>query len=216
MSQDKDKIIALARKALLNDFGVAWQIEALERFAALCRADLVAEVERLDRVADQLIQERDHAENWGTTLATAVSEHFRVPVGEYSNMNDPRREALEILNGGYVTDSDEERERDALKAELARVQAVEPFAWARPDAVDVSQDFRFIKIDDFTVPLYATPPSAVPVVEMLTDALRVVVDEKCEYMLKNHLGNPEIESTTILDRSAIATGQKFIKENCNG
>jgi len=46
----------------------------------------------------------------------------------------------------------------ALYTTPPRPAAQEPFAWARPDAVDTSQDFRFIKIDDFTVPLYATPP----------------------------------------------------------
>jgi hypothetical protein len=35
-----------------------------------------------------------------------------------------------------------------------------PFAWARPDAVDVRQDFRFIKVEDFTLPLYARPERA--------------------------------------------------------
>jgi len=87
----KDEVVKMARQVWPEVSAGAPMPDGLERFATLCRAPLVAEVERLDREADQLIQERDHAENWGTTLATAVSEHFRFPVGEYSNMNDPRR-----------------------------------------------------------------------------------------------------------------------------
>jgi hypothetical protein len=49
---------------------------------------------------------------------------------------------------------------DALEAQAAELEALKaqptehPFAWARADALDASQDFRFIKIDDFVVPLY--------------------------------------------------------------
>ena len=38
----------------------------------------------------------------------------------------------------------------------------EAVAWARPNAVDASQDFRFIKIYDFTVPLFTHPLPAQP------------------------------------------------------
>jgi len=47
---------------------------------------------------------------------------------------------------------------------VKQMMQAEPVAWARPDAVDASQDFRFIKIDDFTQALFTHPaPQAVPV-----------------------------------------------------
>lgn len=96
----------------------------------------------------------------------------------------------------------------ALYTTPPRPAAQEPFAWARPDAVDASQDFRFIKIDDFTVPLYATPPSAVPVVEQLVEAL-----SRNRIMAADSDGNYTLEVTPRVITAAIAAGQKFIKEN---
>ena len=69
----------------------------------------------------ELIKQRDVAEDYGTKLANAVSEFFRVEVGEYSNMNDPREVALDILEGGFITDSDADRKIAALEAENARL-----------------------------------------------------------------------------------------------
>ena len=96
----------------------------------------------------------------------------------------------------------------ALYTTPPRPAAQEPFAWARPDAVDTSQDFRFIKIDDFTVPLYTTPPSAVPVVEQLVGAL-----SRNRIMAADSDGNYTREVTPRVITAAIAAGQKFIKEN---
>ena len=89
-----------------------------------------------------------------------------------------------------------------------RPAAQEPFAWARPDAVDASQDFRFIKIDDFTVPLYTTPPSAVPVVEQLVEAL-----SRNRIMAADSDGNYTREVTPLIITAAIAAGQQYLKEN---
>lgn len=50
------------------------------------------------------------------------------------------------------------RARDAEAPQVAQQAEQVPFAWARPDAVDASQDFRFVKIDDFTVPLFTAAP----------------------------------------------------------
>lgn len=76
----------------------------------------------LERPETQLIEERDHAEDLGTKLANAVSEYFRVPVGEYSSANDPREVALDILDGAYETDSDTDRHIISLKEQCERCQ----------------------------------------------------------------------------------------------
>lgn len=48
-----------------------------------------------------------------------------------------------------------QEERDTLKAKLSAIEKQEPAAWMRHDALDASQDFRFVEIEDFTKPLYA-------------------------------------------------------------
>lgn len=52
-----------------------------------------------------------------------------------------------------------QNERDArkeLEAELERIKALEPVAWANPnDMIDAGTSFRWICIGDFTEPLYA-------------------------------------------------------------
>lgn len=82
---------------------------------------LHAQVERLekDRDADTTIDERDHAEEMADKLAAAISERFRVEVGEHSNMNCPWTVALEIMNGEFLTDSDQDRELDSLRKRIA-------------------------------------------------------------------------------------------------
>lgn len=57
----------------------------------------------------QTIDERDRMHQVADSLALAISEHFRVPIGEHSSMNCPWNEAEKILLGEYVTDTDEGR-----------------------------------------------------------------------------------------------------------
>ena len=87
----------------------------LKEAAATIRR-LHALLEAEDAAHCNTIEQRDEAEKLGTMLANAVAEHFRVEVGEYSNLNDPRLVALEILGGGYITDSDADRKIAALAA----------------------------------------------------------------------------------------------------
>ncbi len=87
----------------------------LKEAAATIRR-LHALLEAEDAAHCNTIEQRDEAEKLGTMLANAVAEHFRVEVGEYSNLNDPRIVALEILDGGYITDSDADRKIAALAA----------------------------------------------------------------------------------------------------
>lgn len=90
--------------------------------AALGReAALREELERFKRDAEQdtTIDERDHYHEIADSLALAISQHFRVEIGEHSSMNCPWGIALDVMNGAYVTDTDEGRERDALQQRLA-------------------------------------------------------------------------------------------------
>lgn len=69
-------------------------------------------------VHGQTIDERDRMHEVADSLALAISEHFRVPIGEHSNMNCPWNEAEKILLGEYVTDTDEGRELTKVKERL--------------------------------------------------------------------------------------------------
>lgn len=102
----------------------------LKEAAATIRR-LHALLEAEDAAHCNTIEQRDEAEKLGTMLANAVAEHFRVEVGECSNLNDPRIVALEILDGGYITDSDADRKI----AELAAGQATAAQAGEYPALV---------------------------------------------------------------------------------
>jgi len=162
---------------------------------------------------DELNAMQVEIDDWKARAEAAEAELARVRAGEpfgwYSAkeddfMLDKIRKTHERLNshthriGKY----------DTALFTAPQPAAQEPFAWARPDAVDVSQDFRFIKIDDFTVPLYTTPPSAVPVVEQLVEAL-------CELVQSDGLPRTleQLDASVKKAFAAIAAGQTFIKES---
>ena len=95
---------------------------ALAREAAL-QALLTAADERADRLErkareDTTIDERDRYHEMADRLALAISNHFRVEIGEHSSMNCPWTEALNVMNGEYVTDSDHERRVGVLEGLL--------------------------------------------------------------------------------------------------
>lgn len=92
-----------------------------ERDDALAReAALREELDSLKRDSEQdtTIDERDRYHEIADSLALAISQHFRVEIGEHSSMNCPWRVALDVMNGAYITDTDEGRERDALQQRL--------------------------------------------------------------------------------------------------
>ncbi len=68
------------------------------------------------------IKERDRAEECADKLAAAVAKRFRVDVGEHSNLNCPWAEADSVLNGEYVTDSDEDREIARLRKRITELE----------------------------------------------------------------------------------------------
>lgn len=51
----------------------------------------------LDRQADQLLTERDRAQEAADELSSAIAAYFDVDIGEHSNLNDPWAEALEVI-----------------------------------------------------------------------------------------------------------------------
>ena len=89
------------------------------------QALLTAADERVDRLEretreDTTIDERDRYHEMADRLALAISNHFRVEIGEHSSMNCPWTEALNAMNGEYVTDSDHERRVGVLEGLLSR------------------------------------------------------------------------------------------------
>ena len=106
--------------------------------AALAReAALREELERFKRDAEQdtTIDERDRYHEMADSLALAISQHFRVEIGEHSSMNCPWSVELEVLNGAYVTDTDEGRERAAIQQRLtdAEQKLGEAYDWGYTD-----------------------------------------------------------------------------------
>lgn len=67
---------------------------------------------------EQTIKERDELEDRLTNLAEAVGDYFEVPVGEWSNCNDPDKVAIAIIGGEYKTKYD----RDAQVFTLDQVR----------------------------------------------------------------------------------------------
>ena len=189
----KDEIVKMARECNLMDGLIPVQSQ-LERFATLCRAPLVEEVERLEQWHAEMADNRNAIASERDTLKAELARvQAREPVGEVRAKCD--------RYGGIFVIWKKLPIAGMLLYTAPQPAAQEPFAWARPDAVDASQDFRFIKIEDFTVPLYATPTSAVPAVRKMVEALR----------LRRNQGLSETYNS--MAEAAIAAGQKFIKEN---
>ncbi|MEW7854740.1 hypothetical protein AB2M95_02425 [Pseudomonas chlororaphis] len=91
---------------------------------------LQAEVERLSQALRReqnehctTVNARDNAEQVADEMACKIGKIFRVEIGEHSNMNCPWGVAIGVLDGEYETDSDTERERDALRSELDALKA---------------------------------------------------------------------------------------------
>lgn len=84
------------------------------------------QVEKFEAEVLEEIRNRDEFEDIASSLANMVGDYFGVPVGEWSNANDPVKVAHEILDGGYVTSIDKlrselsttQREREELRANL--------------------------------------------------------------------------------------------------
>lgn len=108
-----------------------WEIVAYKfghRDARHAAAELSLKVEaRIEELEKKLrreeeehgntVNQRDQAEAYAHMLSVAIGEHFRVDVGEHNNGNCPWFEAEKVMNGEYITDSDEEREIHRLRNE---------------------------------------------------------------------------------------------------
>ena len=105
-----------------NAIDLRKRVDALQQ--RLTAADERAD--RLEREAreDTTIEERDRYHEMADSLALAISNHFRVEIGEHSSMNCPWTEALNVMNGEYVTDSDHERRADVLTKALSEAERV--------------------------------------------------------------------------------------------
>lgn len=101
-----------------QDQWIGWQARAELSLKAEARIDdLEKKLRREEEEHGNTINQRDQAEACADMLSSAIGNHFRVEVGEHSNMNCPWFEAEKVMNGEYITDSDEEREISRLKNE---------------------------------------------------------------------------------------------------
>jgi len=69
---------------------------------------------RKDRQADQLLRERDTAQEWADKLAEAISVYFGEDIGEHSNLNNPWVVALDVVEAAMA------RRREVGKASRLR------------------------------------------------------------------------------------------------
>lgn len=98
--------------------------------------DLRAKLAAEERQHLNTVDQRDLAEEMADKLANAVSELFRVEVGEHSSMSSPWTTALEVLDGDFKTDSDRDREVVSLRAQLDNT------GQSRRSFFDLSQDLE--------------------------------------------------------------------------
>ncbi len=55
-----------------------------------------------ERELGEVINERDHYQDMADKLADAIATHFGIEIGEHSNVNDPWRNALELLESSSI------------------------------------------------------------------------------------------------------------------
>jgi hypothetical protein len=209
---NKDEILAMAREA-----GCAWLHEPLaQRFAALCRADLVAEVERLKKmsVANIMVRIVPGYDGGGEEIYAKSVEEVNAVMSDLSQRLDD-----------VETDRDDWKAR-ALKAEQAGDRAV-------PDAEDYDLIDRYLRnnLDDAdygeylaaldrlvtpqpaaqeptsAVPANAKPEKAKPYAWRNPMNGVVISNDKKERLLCVGAGYPNFSEPLY------AAGQKFIKEN---
>lgn len=204
----KDEVVKMARQVWPEVSAGAPMPDGLERFATLCRAPLVAEVERLKKdlsTVDVILEECKM--DWSGDVTQIKAEH-----------------AHELL--ALQADRDDWKARaEAAEEELARVRAVEPFGWYSAKEDDFMLDkirktherlnshtHRIGKYDTalFTAPQPAAqePTSAVPVVRKMVEAL-----SRNRIMAADSDGNYTKEVTPRIITDAIAAGQQYLKEN---
>lgn len=103
-----------------------------------------AEIQRLTKAESDeesshsnTIDQRDRAESMADKLASEIGRHFRVDVGEHSNMSCPWEVALDVLNGAYVTDSDQDRELAGLRLQVEQATTWQPMETVPKDDTPV-------------------------------------------------------------------------------
>ena len=177
MSQDKYEIVKMAREAGLWVTG--FPTEHIERFATLCRAPLIAEneglKESLESVLSQL-KERD---------AELARVRAGEPFGWYSAKEDD-----------FMLDKIR-KTHERLNSHTHRIGKYDTALFTAPQPAAQESDCATTGVC-VRSGLYASPPSAAPVVEQLLSALMYHRDQ-----------TRPIDTTT----EALAAGQKFIKEN---
>ena len=198
MSNDltKYEVSAVAQKA-----GCAWLHEPLaQRFATLCRADLVAENAALKQAheinADTLKAMQVEIDDWKARALKA--EQAQEPFGWYSAkeddfMLDKIRKTHERLNS---------HTHRIGKYDLALYTAPPQPAAQELDCATTGVCVRS--------GLYASPPSAVPVVEQLVEASTMLLSYTlaCEGLL-----NAKPAGQIDIAQEAIAAGQQYLKES---
>jgi len=205
-SLTKDEVVKMAREAddtIRSKPFTAEMLSFLERFATICRAPLVAEVERLKKmsVANIMVRIVPGYDGGGEEIyAKSVEEVNAV-------MSDLSQRLYDV-----ETDRDDWKAR-ALKAEQAGDRAV-------PDAEDYDLIDRYLRnnlddadygeylaaLDRLVTPQPAAqePTSAAPVVKQLVEALGGLFSGDVVVWSLGGSARP---------RAAITAGQKFIKEN---
>ena len=188
----KDEIVKMAREAGLWVTG--FPTEHIEHFATLCRAPLIAENAALKQAheinADTLNAMQVEIDDWKARALKA--EQVGEPVLWQYRWTNPSGDPYQ------------ESQTDWKQVEPTWNQTVQ-------QKCDDLLAYRFGGKPTYEVRgLYATPPSAVPVVEQLVEASTMLLSYTlaCEGLL-----NAKPAGQIDIAQESIAAGQKCIKEN---
>ena len=103
MSQDETK----AGSELSEGLGGALEESLVDTLVTKCET-LMARVKELENALAKeehdhmgTLGQRDQCYEWADKFADAIAAHFREDIGEHSNLNDPWRNAYELIDGTF-------------------------------------------------------------------------------------------------------------------
>jgi hypothetical protein len=206
--QDKDEILAMAREAddtIRSKPFTAEMLSFLERFATLCRAPLVAELERLTFTLNQEALARENVSALRAQLADEV-DSLKAERGDWKARALKSEQAVAEWQGSA------DGGKSWRRIDKPRGESIESrVAHLRNMTNSQGRPIYLIRAL-YTTPKPAAqePTSAVPVVEQLVEASTMLLSYTlaCEGLL-----NAKPAGQIDIAQEAIAAGQQYLKES---
>ena len=232
----KDEVVKMAREAgFAQDWQFAVPPATLSNFAALCRAPLVAEVERLKQAheinADTLNAMQVEIDDWKARALKAEQAEVRLWDSQWVNVvnhdncyagwskEDAINHAVKMTEQLIASNVDQNK-LPSVATPPSAVPVVEPVAWNHGcNVLCASIDLWIDRCPHCGMPRPAAPApqeptSAVPVVLQMVEALEQSKNwHQGDKWRDDSKNRPVWESHMDTLNGAITKGQKFIKEN---